>query len=381
MSIRTSEQVLTTANDAQWRSTLEEFDLYDFYHLPSFHRLAESRGEGEAVMPVFRSGGYVMAFPMLLRDIVTPAQTKLDCKDATSINGFAGPLTSSRDLPDDVRRGFLNALDDFFAQSRIIAAYSRLHPITCDPDLMWGYGQTVDIGFMLSIDLTIPPEAQWRNYRRDHRKVIGRLRRNGYTCREVGVERLDEIHAIYLQTMRRVGADPAFLFDKAYFEYLLTQIPEAIHVYSCSRDGTMAAFTLFSTCGGIVTGYLSGTEDAYVAEAPSRIIYDDMRLLGNEIGAKIFHLGGGVGGRRDALYDFKKGFATHEHVYRTWRHVVDQRSYDEVCREMIGCAPDESDMQFFPAYRDPELQERTIYPLALEGERTIYPLSRGRGSG
>lgn len=354
MSSRISERVLTTADDAEWRAALGEFDLYDFYHLPSFHRLAESRGEGKAAMLVVRAGEHAMAFPMLIRDI-SAGQTVLDYKDVTSVNGFAGPLTSSRDLPEDIRQAFMDALEDFFARNRIITAYSRLHPIACDSALLQGRGHVLNVGFTLSIDLTLSPEAQLSNYRRDHRKVIGRLRKSGYTCEEIGVERLEEMHSIYRQTMLRVGADPAFLFDKAYFEYLLTQIPDAMHVCSCSRDGTIASFTLFSACGGVVTGYLSGTHEDYVADAPSRIVYDSIRELGNDIGAKVFHLGGGVGGQRDALHDFKKGFATHEHIYHTWRRVSDEQAYDEVCREIAGRTFDESDAGFFPAYRDPSL--------------------------
>ncbi len=354
MPLRTSQQVLTTDNEAEWRSVLEECGMHDFYHLPSFHRLAEIRGEGTAMMPVFRRGEHVIAFPLLIRDI--PGQGAPIAKDATSVSGFAGPLTSSRALPEDVRRDFLSALQDFFVQNDIIAAYSRLHPLTCDHTLFEGYGQVIDVGVMLSIDLTLSPEAQWRNYRRDHRKGIRSLSRAGYTCMEIGIEHLDEIMHIYLQTMERVGAAPAFLFDRSYFEYLLTRMPEAIHVYGCSRDGFTASFTLFSACGGIVTGYLSGTEERYLPEAPSRLIYDAIRILGNETGAKVFHLGGGVGARRDQLFDFKKGFATDEHIYQTWRHVVDERAYQEVCRDIIGHAHDESGTSFFPAYRDPNLR-------------------------
>ncbi|MCX6344183.1 MAG: GNAT family N-acetyltransferase [Armatimonadetes bacterium] len=351
-----SVEILTISNCERWRETLNEIGAYDFYHLPAFHRLAEMQGECEAVMPVFRRDRYVMAFPMLLRNMPESAQVGSALKDATSINGFAGPVVSTVNLPEEIRQDFQRMLHDFFAQNHIVTAYSRLHPLRSSNLLGDGFGELRKIGVLLSIDLSLPPEAQWQNLRRDHRKDIRRLQKKNYICEEGSLRDLDEVIAIYHDTMRRVKADAAFLYDKAYFEYLLTEMPDVMHLFLCRLNGTIATFMIFSHCAGIVSPYISGTAKGFVEDSPSRILYDALRIWGNENGARRIHLGGGVGGQRDQLYHFKRGLATDEHAYQTWRYVVDQKVYDEICRNICNDESSELRTSYFPAYRDPAQQ-------------------------
>lgn len=337
------EYTLTTKDTSRWHEALEQTEAYSLYHLPEFHRLAELRGEGKAVMPVFQRDGYTMVFPMLLREMGK-------FNDATSVRGFSGPLTSHRDLPEDIRQAFLADLNEFFVQNKIICVYSRLHPVACDSAFLHGYGELVQVGVTLSIDLTKPLEVQWDGFRSDYRKKMRRLRRNGFVCGEVGIERIDEVVDIYHQTMRRVGADPAFFYDRSYFEYLLGDMSNDVKLYSCMLDNHLASVHICGTSGGIIESYLSGTADEYVEHAPSRLLYDAFRILGSAEGAKSMHLGGGVGAQRDSLFNFKAGFASNEHAYYTWRHIVDKTEYAAACNA-AGCQLDSS---YFPAYRDPK---------------------------
>ncbi len=357
MSGETDVEILTTKNPAQWQEIIEQIGFYDFYHLPSFHRLAEIRGEGKAVMPVFRKDGYSLAFPMLLRDIDIPGRNKAAKipRDATSVCGFAGPV-SDRNLPEDIRQAFLSNLQAFFLEYHTVAAFCRLNPLTYDHCVLKGYGQTVDIGMTLSIDLTLPPETQWANYRSDHKRGTRRLQSKGYICEEAGIESLGEVFEIYHDTMRRLQAIPAFLYDRSYFEYLLNEMAGVMHLFVCRVGDSIAGFRLFSICGGIVSSYLSGTAEEFFRERPSGILYDAGRKWGNEIGARVMHLGGGMGAQRDTLYDFKKSFATNEHIYQTWRHVVDLDAYDGICRNFAGCTSSQLNTSYFPAYRDPYLK-------------------------
>jgi hypothetical protein len=69
-------------------------------------------------------------------------------------------------------------------------------------------------------------------------------------------------------------------------------------------------------------------------------------------GATVLHLGGGVGGAQDSLFDFKSGFGTGRHVFRLWKRVLRPdvyRALDEARREIRG----EPDPKFFPTYRAP----------------------------
>src|SRR5215204_4411370 len=80
-------------------------------------------------------------------------------------------------------------------------------------------------------------------------------------------------------------------------------------------------------------------------------------------GARVFHLGGGVGGREDSLFQYKAGFSDRRHEFTTWQWIVDEITYDRLCRERDGQAGSrEVDSAYFPAYRrvvETALQSRT----------------------
>ena len=78
-----------------------------------------------------------------------------------------------------------------------------------------------------------------------------------------------------------------------------------------------------------------------------------LRYFLKDIGAKILHLGGGLGGADDSLYRFKLGFGTDVHPFYTLRVVHDRATYDELNRSVVSGEHEESDDAFFPPYRRP----------------------------
>ena len=358
-------EILTSRDTDPWSQVLEEIGTYCFYHLPGFHRLEEMHGQGQAVMPVFREGNHVLAFPMLLRDIEMPSTARAAgrFRDATSVRGFTGPLATQ--MPEDVRQRFLERLQDFFEQNRIVAVYSRLHPLTTEASLLEGYGQAVEIGVTLSVDLTAPLDVQVARYERDLMRRIRQAGRKGFECEQAGIECLDDFLRVYYDTMDRVNADKAYYFDRSHFEYLMHEMSDVVRLFVCRIDGIVASACINGACGGIVEAYLAGTGTEYVRSSTSTLLYDTIRGFGSEIGAKAYHLGGGVGAQRDSLYRFKMSFGTQEHVYYTWRHVANRDVYDEICQTVCGSGSAESDGSYFPRYRDPSLR--------LKGECDVEP--------
>ena len=353
-----SLEILSSSDVDRWSEVLAQIGQYDFYHLPQVHQLAEIYGEGRAVMPVFREGNYVIAFPMLLRDI------DMSCNegycDASSVRGLAGPLASSADIPEEVKHHFQLELQDFFEQNRIISAYSRLNPFLGFTDLLSGYGQTTESKILVSIDLTASQDIQESRYINNHKRQIKRLRTLGFTCEEVGLDHLDDFLRIYYNTMDRRSAVPIYYFDEKYFRFLVREMPGIVRFVACKDGDNIAYAGIFSFCGNIIHYHFGATDPEYYRLSPSKLAIDTIRNWGNEMGAVVFQLGSGVGAERDSLYEFKMGFGSEEHTYCTWRHIANQPVYDELCRESNLCADNDSNTSYFPAYRDPKLQMNNV---------------------
>src|ERR1700731_282386 len=102
-------QRLTIDQPTMWMQVVEQYPRHDFYHLPQYHALAEDSGEGKAFLFHYVEGPYSIALPLLLRSLEGLPGIACDgipWQDATSVQGYAGPLASQADIPDSVVRNF-----------------------------------------------------------------------------------------------------------------------------------------------------------------------------------------------------------------------------------------------------------------------------------
>ena len=257
-----------------------------------------------------------------------------------------------------VVRNFQKALAAELAQRRILTAFSRLHPLIAQHGVLDGIGECRAHGHTVSIDLTLPVAEQWAQYRATCRTRINRLRREGVIClRDEDQRHLAEFVNIYHETMRRVNAHGSYFFDDAYFAALAGGLGPKLQLFVATVGATVVAGGLVTICDGIVQYHLGGTRGEFLSLSPTGLIFDTVRLWARENGARVCHLGGGVGSREDSLFHFKTGFSGRRHGFGTWRWLIVPEIYREICDERVrlarieGLAPVSAD--YFPAYRCP----------------------------
>jgi hypothetical protein len=340
---------------------LEQTTHYDFYHLPGYHALAEQSGEGTAILFGYTEDEYVIALPLLLRAVEQVPGLEQSGKqwvDATSVYGYAGPLTSHLEVPQSVVRTFQHHLANAFRECNIVASFSRLHPLVPQQrGVLDAVGECVPIGQTVSIDLTLTVEQQRSQYKKGHRSDVNKLKRQGFTCViDAAGDYLDEFIAIYHETMQRVNASDAYFFDRAYFEGLLEALgPQQVYVVACLLEQQVVCAGLFTLIHGIVQYHLSGSREGFGRIAPSKLMLDTVRLWATEQGAHVLHLGGGVGSREDSLFQFKAGFSDRRHPFEIWRWVVQPEIYQHLntMREtwLVEHGLQFASSGFFPLYR------------------------------
>ncbi|MBN1460715.1 MAG: GNAT family N-acetyltransferase [Armatimonadetes bacterium] len=351
-------EILGTDDDSRWRETLEETGRHDFCHLVEYSRLAERSGHGRAELLVWRDGDQLLAFPVLFRSIDIELYPKVDgvWSDMSSVYGYAGPIAKPPQVSEEVSRECMAALDEYLRARHIVSAFCRMHPLLEQRSIFDECGEVVPVGRTLSLDLTQPEEAQRAAYRRNHRQDIRRLEKMGVECSEVGLDAVNHFVEMYWENMDRVRAARRYYFSRAYFECLLTDMKEVVHLFMCHHEGRPISGSIFTNCCGIVQWWLSGSRSDFDGPPPAKLLFDYARRWAVEQGASVLHLGGGVGGNQDSLYHFKRGFTKREHVYLNWRHIVNEEVYADLVRsraEATGVTPDES---FFPLYRHPAFE-------------------------
>lgn len=345
----------------RWHEVLNQADGFDFYHLPEYHLVAEERGEGTGVLFFYREASQMIAWPFLLRPLKAVAGLEVvgrELQDATSVYGYPGPVFN-RCPPERSMRRFAASLLGYFESERVIAAFSRLHPFfDQEPCLEYLDGQVLSMGPTVAIDLSLPVEVQRQQYRTNHKRDINKARRKGITCiHDKEWRYFDSFIDIYYETMRRTDAGDYYFFDQTYFVRLRELLGNCLHLSVALKDGLVSSGALFTVCNSIIQYHLGGTDSRYLALAPSKLIFDTVRLWGNEIGARILHLGGGVGSREDSLFLFKAGFSKLRYQFKVWRMVVNPVMYRQLVQQKRawnkanGLEAMYDD--YFPAYRCP----------------------------
>ena len=366
-----SMRILGTNDTAEWLAVLGRARQHDFHQLPQYHRLSEQRGEGLAQLFVYDEDGCTIALPLLLRP-VDPAEPD-GWQDATSVYGYGGPVTSHEPLPAGVAGNFQTALAAELSHRRVIAVFSRLHPLIAQEELLAGIGECPAGGETISIDLTLPDEAQRAHYSKNCRTSVRKLREAGFTGLHDHEKRyLPEFVGVYLETMRRVGAQNSYLFDEAYFNLLTRELGGVSHLFVALQDGVVAAATLCTICDGIVQDHLGGTRDAFLKFSPDRLVVDTERLWAAEMGARVFHLGGGVGAQQDSVFRYKSGFSDLRHTFRTWRWIIRAEVYEELsatsARRNVAGGLRAISAGYFPSYRCPTTSAADEIPEVTAGQ-------------
>jgi|SRR5579871_1089702 len=341
----------------RWAEILAQH-AHDFYHLPSYLKLSAQQEGGQAHAFLAQERGRHFFLPLLFRPIPNEFAASETFQDATSPYGYGGPLMRTQDAEDtDFLTGATAALVAGLRERRAVSAFVRLHPLLpVSLAALEAGGAVVSTGETVTLDLTLPKEELWRQTRSGHRSEINKMRRNGYVPEIVPYEEyLPEFETIYAQTMRRVGATEQYLFPHAYFLGLHAALEGRLHLCVVRIEGEIACAGLFSEVCGIVQYHLSGVRDEFVHYHPAKLMLDHVRDWAQERGNRLMHLGGGLGGRRDTLFDFKAGFSRWYVPFYTWRVIADPPTYGRLTCEWHWRAQMEPEGQegFFPAYRKP----------------------------
>lgn len=336
---------LLSAASPAWADCLRQAP-HDVYHVPEYV-VADARHQGGVPVAFrFSSGGRVLLVPLVLREV-----PGADGADAVSPYGYGGPVSDAPTTDEDFWCRATSSLVEVLAQEGVVSAFIRVHPLLGASDAaLRRLGDVVEHGETVSVDLTCSDAEIWSATRASHRNEISRARRAGIV---VGVDDwplLATWTSLYHETMARLGADSSYFFTEDYFSDLHETLQGRVHLFLAHQGDDVVAGQLVFHHGRIVHTHLSATRSGTARLHADKLLYDEVRRWAKAQGARVHHLGGGVGGGTDGLFAFKSGFGTGRQPFRTWRVITDPAAYqrltDRARTEGRLLAGD-----FFPAYR------------------------------
>lgn len=334
---------LISPSDPRWINALPHIE-HDIYDLPQYAEICALHENAHPCAFYAADHGRLCLIPLLVRPMPAELAVPDHWTDAVSPYGYSSAL-----FHGDVH-WIARALAAFGATCRdnyIVSVFLRLNPlIPIAPEIRTMLGVQVKHGSTIAIDLGLSEEGLDRQMRSGHRYDVARLRHRNFTARVDDWSTYDGFIALYDKTMERLHANGYYRFGPDYFTRLKSALGSHLHLVSvCAPDGELSAASLFTERNGIVQYHLAGSAAAFASLAPSKLVVHAAIHWAKAAGNRVLHLGGGIGGREDALFRYKSGFSKNILPFETWRIITDADKYSELVSDPAPAA------DFFPEYR------------------------------
>jgi serine/alanine adding enzyme len=306
---------------AAWDGLLEELGLADAYLRRAYVESACVLEPGRPFL--LEHGGTVFA-----------AIQREDPVDVVTPYGYGGPAGGEL-------AAFWPAYEGWCAGHGVVTTFIRFHPL-----LRNQRDATLHVE-------PLAPTIGWRLTRDDllagmhskHRNAVRRAAAAGGVV--TAAEGLGEFVPLYEATMLRAGAAPFYFFAPAYWE-ALERLGGGLVRFDALLGDEIVASALCLASAPWLHYHLGATAEAGRATGATTLLLFEAARWGQERGYERFHLGGGLGGRRDSLHEFKRRFDPDALL----EAAVGKAVHDEAAyRRLTG--GDAGFEGFFPSYRAP----------------------------
>jgi serine/alanine adding enzyme len=325
-----------------WDELLRELGCADAYLTRPYVEASAILDPGEPILLHLSSAGGAVVFAAIVREI--PGASGF--VDVTTPYGYGGPVAAGA-APQVAE--FWELYERWCGERRAVTTFFRFHPLWENADLAPAelprrrVANTATWRLDADADLLAGMHSM-------HRRGARKAERAGVAVTFTrGPEDLDEFVALYEAAMRRVEADAYYLFARPYWD-ALTGLGRRLVRVDASLEGRLLASQLhLANDGGPpwLHYHLGAASDRGFELGASKLLFLRVAEWGREHGFSELHLGSGLGGREDSLWQFKQRFSPHPGRPFWLGHAVhDADAY----RELAGTDGTDG---FFPAYRAP----------------------------
>lgn len=333
--------------EREWKRIVQQSFEFDSYHTWEYHKLTN---DGIPILLVYHENDDFIAFPLLKRNI-----PNTDFYDMTSVYGYSGPISnkSFADISNNMKVNFKKELMQFFKNNQIVSVFSRLNPFLNQMPLMNSMQGVHNNGNGVVINLEQSLEEQRLKYESTLLKQIRKVKSMGFYIKESKHSKaIKEFYEIYIENMKRVGASDYYMFNENYFKDFLNSTDFHTKLVLVYHEGQAVCGGIILFTKNIIQSHLSATKTAYLKYSPAKFLTDEISQIGRQLGMKYLNLGGGLGFKKDSLFDFKSSFSDNYYDYKTWRYISDPENY---LRLLLDANIDpENLVDFFPLYRCPK---------------------------
>ena len=189
----------------EWNAVLEQIEDYDFYHTFDYHNISTNDNE-TPILLTYTVGDAIVALPLVLRPIEDTLYF-----DLSSVYGYAGPICNV-DVETFDFSNFKSKFKTYLVANNIVSVFSRLHPYIKQDQVLDNLGETLSLGDVVNIDVTLPIEQSRMAYGKSNKNQINKLRKQCEVVKAETKEDILEFVDIYYENMKRLNAKEHYFF-------------------------------------------------------------------------------------------------------------------------------------------------------------------------
>jgi serine/alanine adding enzyme len=333
VSAATRAGEIVEVEPADWDDLLAGLGIADVYLQRDY---VEASCLLDGGRPAFLAAGGV-AFGAIVREI--PGAAGL--RDVTTPYGYGGPAG-----PGD-GEAFYAAYDAWCRENGVVTTFIRFHPLLGNARLAPPSVRRDRLANTATWPLA--PEADLlAGMHQMHRRGVRKALREGVEASfRQAPDRLHDFVVLYEDAMRRHDADSFYFFPGAYWDALAGPLRDRLLRADAYRDGELLATQLHLLAPPWLHYHLGAASDEGFRLGASKLLFHESARWARDEGLEEFHLGSGLGGSENSLWQFKQRFSPHPgREFLVGKIVHDAGAYR-------GLGGDIAADGFFPSYRAP----------------------------
>lgn len=291
-------------------------------------------GDGDIYLIYFEYGAERFCYVVMQSDIADAIQFngKIERSkyfDWETPYGYGGPLTDNL-ISVETQNSFKTAILEYCKEKGVVSQFVRFHPLLKNYDVMPNVIETRYLRDTIYMDTT-SPELIMSNMDSKNRNMVRKAIKNDVTIVQRDISDYDDFVSMYVETMKKNGAEDYYTFNNTYFESLKTMSDNAFILYAM-HDGIPISGSIMYYNDRYMHYHLSGSHTEYRKYSPSNLLLYKAACWASEHGIKKFHLGGGMT-PDDSLFGFKKQFNKNGRApFVVGRTIFDEEKYNELLK-------------------------------------------------
>ena len=358
----------------RWRQWVEASppDKQDVYFMPEFAVLYEKEFKEPTSMIRFGDDSEWVLMVLARRSVAElpflidrSSHNFSSLGDVTSPFGYCEPIVYSPNPDGEARlfKGFREAFHSYCLETGVVAEFLRLHPLMENHRFFGSDPGLFQKNCTVWIDLRQSESEILRGMKNDPRRSVRVAEEQGVEVflSDLRPSHLEEYYRLYTLSMERLNALPMYFFSLEFFQDFVSLLGRHTALFLAWWKGKVISAHVFFHCGRYVDLYLAGSDPEHWRLKANALNIYHAALWAREQGYHCFHLGGGHAVELDGVFHFKSQFSSGRKPYYMYRHIHDQKAYDQLCqakREFDESSkaeqPTSKDpvlMNYFPAYR------------------------------